>query len=281
MTIFENPFFSIQGQIERIQNVGATLVAAVSGKGVQSNTGNTVVDSVLSKAASNPFGTALAVAVVANPTAALGTAKSAFNSLSPIGKVAAGVSAPIVISAAVANPKIISGVANTPKTLSSFGSDLGTFSKTPSISTFENLVSNNKAISGIIGAGALATIGTGTVGTISTILNTQAVKKNTAASLPQNNLGGTGTTNKYDAKVAEINAESQTQIAKIQSKTASTTGVSAPQQAISSPTPVVAPKKKKKVTKKKKKAPRKPPKKKKKAKTIKRKPTKKKNKGKK
>lgn len=66
MGIFDNPFFSIAGQKERLTNVYETLKAAVTLQGVQSNTGIKPVDVVLSSAASNPYLTAAVVAPLTN-----------------------------------------------------------------------------------------------------------------------------------------------------------------------------------------------------------------------
>lgn len=67
-SIFKNKFFSLAGQKERVTNVVKTVVSAVTLKGVKSNTGNAVVDKVLSSAASNPYVTAgIATAVVKAP----------------------------------------------------------------------------------------------------------------------------------------------------------------------------------------------------------------------
>lgn len=76
---FTNRFFSIAGQRERISNVGQTLKAAVTLRGVQANTGNRTTDTILSAAASNPYLTAFipAAAKVAAGGAAVGSAKVA------------------------------------------------------------------------------------------------------------------------------------------------------------------------------------------------------------
>lgn len=78
MALFQSNFFSFAGQKERLSNVVQTVKAAVTGKGVQSNTGVGAVDKVLSTAASNPFVTA---GVVAAGVSAAGYAPTATGSL--------------------------------------------------------------------------------------------------------------------------------------------------------------------------------------------------------
>ena len=55
---FNNPFFSLAGQKERLMNIPKTIIASVSGQGVTSNTGNKAFDSSLGFVASHPFATA-------------------------------------------------------------------------------------------------------------------------------------------------------------------------------------------------------------------------------
>jgi len=67
-SIFQNKFFSVTGQKERVTNVVKTIASAVTLKGVQSNTGNATADKVLSTLASNPYMTAgIATAVIKAP----------------------------------------------------------------------------------------------------------------------------------------------------------------------------------------------------------------------
>lgn len=93
--IFQNKFLSVAGQKERIANVGNTLKAAVTLRGVQSNTGNKTVDTVLSAAASNPYLTAAPIAaskLIAGKAAVAGSSKTLFSSgaLKTAGLVGAG-----------------------------------------------------------------------------------------------------------------------------------------------------------------------------------------------
>jgi len=77
MAIFANPFFSIQGQAERIKNVGGTLNAAFnpfSKNKVQANVQNQQAKTVLTTLANHPYLTAAPFAVAANPAGALAVA---------------------------------------------------------------------------------------------------------------------------------------------------------------------------------------------------------------
>lgn len=78
---FQNPFFSWAGQKERLSNALSTIKSAVTLQGVTSNTGNKVVDTALSKAASNPYATSGVVATILNPVAAFNTAKTVVSSV--------------------------------------------------------------------------------------------------------------------------------------------------------------------------------------------------------
>lgn len=182
MVTFSNPFFSIAGQKERLANAGNTVLAAITGKGVVSNTGQKQVDAVLGFAASNPFLTAVAGAIAANPSAAAGTLKAGYAALSPGAKVASVVAAPVVVGAVASNPKLITKTAKAPSELASFGSDLGNLLEDPSLSNAAQVVKNSPLISAGIAAGGAALIGGGIAGTIATIQNTKAIKKNTATS---------------------------------------------------------------------------------------------------
>lgn len=172
MSIFNNPFLSVAGQSERLQNVGNTLVSSLTGKGVKSNTGNANVDKVLSAVASNPYTTALAV----TPVNTIKAGGALFSSLPTGGKVAVGIATPIVISASLSNPTLIKSTAELPKTVSQLGgisswNDLKDFGKAhPVVST------------GVIIGGGVA-IGSGVSGLIASAINTSAIKENTQATI--------------------------------------------------------------------------------------------------
>ena len=245
MGIFQNSFFSVAGQLERLTNVKDTLIAAVTGKGVQSNTGIKVVDTALSAAASNPFTTALPVGLIKNPAYLTNAAAAAFKALPTAGKAAVIIGSPIVISAAVANPKIISSAATAPKQLTTFGSNLGALSKDPSLSGLLQVAKQNPLISSaIVGSGLL--VAGGSAGTISTLLNTSAVKKNTAATALSSNPIITQAKEKISSVGVSNVPKSQT----ISSESSNSMAAAAPTAA----SPIKkATKKKKKVAKKKKK----------------------------
>lgn len=279
MSIFQNSFFSWAGQVERLTNVKDTLISAVTGKGVQSNTGIKAVDKVLSAAASNPFTTAAVVAVGVNPSGALAAGKAAFSALPAGGKVAAVVAAPVVVGAVASNPKIVNEVAKAPSALANFGSNTANFAANPSIDSAKKIIQQNPIISGALVAGAAVAAG-GAVATGVNYLNTQAIKQNTKQIVAGDTSGyvpaGTdplelakmldklNSTSKEDVKIAEIQAkalaeqnETQIKIAEIQAK-----ALSSQAQPVAAVTPLAATpikkatvkkKAKKKTTKKKKK----------------------------
>lgn len=63
---FQNKFFSLAGQKERIKNVVGVLKAPFTGGKVQSHTGIKAIDKVLSTAATHPIATAAVTGTVAN-----------------------------------------------------------------------------------------------------------------------------------------------------------------------------------------------------------------------
>lgn len=294
MGIFENSFFSVAGQLERLANVGNTLVAAVTGKGVQSNTGIKVVDQVLSTAASNPFSTAAIAATVVNPAGAVNAVKSVFTALPTSAKVISIVATPVVVGAVVENPKIAVEAAKTPSKLANFGSNASALLANPSVDNLKTLVKENPVIAAGTALAGAAVVGGGlglAANTAATYFNTQSTNKNTQpaeitvpkGSDPMEYMQDwikqqqkAMETNKQDVQIAEIQAKAQKEaneaaieIAKLQVQPVNN-AISTPTAAPLTPSKVVkkTTKKKKKATPKKKK---KATKKKKKAKTIKRK----------
>jgi len=193
MGLFQNDFFSAAGQKERLANVGNTLLAAVGLKkgGVVSNTGIKAADVVLGAAASHPFLTAGAGAVVTNPSGAAAVVKKAvsvagaeFSKLSLGGKAVTVVSTPIVASAVISSPKLQKSIANAPSSLVSFGANLGAVAENPNLETVGNLVKENPALTvGLAGAGLLVggSAVRGVANIVATAQNTAAIKKNTQA----------------------------------------------------------------------------------------------------
>jgi len=176
MALFNQPFLSKAGQKERLQNVGATLKAAVTGKGVQSNTGAKIVDKPLSFLASNPFLTAGAAAVALNPSVALTAVKTA-----PKTTLGVSAAAPILTSAIVSNPKgaskLAGKAAGVTQDLSNFAGNVA------SINSFQDIATTAKE-NPLLTAGVIAGAGLavkGGISAISTAINTGAIKENTNA----------------------------------------------------------------------------------------------------
>ena len=175
--IFKNKFLSTAGQKERLQNVGSTLKAALTGQGVQSNTGVKAVDKVLSAAASNPFTTA----AVVTPANTLGAAKAGFQALSTGGKVATVAAAPVVASVVLTSPDTIKKAASAPRSAAQFGSNVTEFINEPSVERAKDIVRDNPIIAGGAAALGIGALGAGTAGLIGTAINTRATKQNTEA----------------------------------------------------------------------------------------------------
>lgn len=177
---FSNPFFSKAGQVERLKNAGATLKSSITGKGVQSNTGNQTADKILSAAASNPFTTA----AVVTPVNTLGAAKAGFQALSTGGKLATVAAAPVVASVVLTNPQVVGDVAQAPRSAANFAANASEFINNPSLEKAKETFKENPVITGAIGAG-VALVAGGAVGAAvnyaNTRANTKAVKDNTRA----------------------------------------------------------------------------------------------------
>ena len=186
---FNDSFFSVAGQKERLANAGNTLLSAVGikGGGVQSNTGVKVLDSVLSAGASHPFLTAGAVATAINPTGAVagvkavgGVVSAEFSKLSLGAKAVTVVSTPVVASALLSSSTLRSSVASTPSALVNFGSNIGNLADNPSISNLTKIAKDNPLISGLaVATGLVATGGAvrGVAGIIAIAQNTSAIKE--------------------------------------------------------------------------------------------------------
>jgi hypothetical protein len=214
MGLFQNDFFSIAGQKERLGNVVNTLSAAVGikGGGVVSNTGNKTIDSALGAAASHPFVSAAVVATVINPMAAGTVAKKAVSSLaSSFGSASLGqkaavvVAAPVVASALAASPSLRSGLVSAPASLSNFGTNLGSLAENPSLSNLTKIAKENPVIAAAAAAGGLLIAGSAVRGVASiaaTALNTSAVKANTATSSKSNDTVLTSNPELYPSSVA-------------------------------------------------------------------------------
>lgn len=217
MSIFQNSFFSIAGQVERLTNVKNTLVSAITGKGVQANTSNETVNKVLSTVASNPFTSAFVVAGAKNPTALKEATKSGFSSLSGTGKAVVVGGAIAGASAIATNPKLIGSVAEAPKNLSSFASNVTNFASNPSVLSAKEVFSDNPFLTTGAVVGATYIVGKGTSSIISTALNTSAIKENTKAT--EQILNNTSSDNKFTTKIADIEQETQLKLAEMQNNT--------------------------------------------------------------
>jgi len=192
-SIFQNEFFSLAGQAERLSNVGNTLLAAVGIKkgGVQSNTGSKVLDTALSAAASHPFITAGAAAAVVNPAGAGAAIKSAASAVgrefskATLGqKAVAVVSAPVVAGALASSPKLRSAAVEAPSSLASFGGNIGSLAENPTLENLGKLAKENPILTGLAATTGLVAVGAagrGVAQVVATSLNTSAIRESTKA----------------------------------------------------------------------------------------------------
>lgn len=153
-----------------------TVKAAVTGQGVQSNTGVKVVDKVLSTVASNPFAVAAVVATAKVPSALK----------TNIGTVATTVVAtPIISNVIVSNPqgtsRAVGNVLGGTKDLSNYGTNLGVLTKDPSLDNATKLFKENPFLTTATVGAVGYVAGKGVTNLFSSFLNTAATNANTDA----------------------------------------------------------------------------------------------------
>jgi len=188
---------------QKITNVGKALTGTVynvAREVVQVATINTVKlptyqfstpNKVLTSIVQNPAKTALVGTVAAAPKAAVtiaapivskvgSTVSKTFASLKPTTKVAVIAAAPIAVPFVATSKTAQKAIVNYPSQAATFGKDIAKFTDTPTFSNAKNIVTNSPVLSSVAGGAALIAVGAGTAGVITTLANTQAVKKNTA-----------------------------------------------------------------------------------------------------
>lgn len=154
MSIFQNNFFSLEGQKERLQNVANTLKSALTLKGVQSNTGIKPIDTALSNLASNPYLTALGGSILSKPSIATqaikevstGIASTTLNYVKtkPLQTMIGG---SLVAGVLTSNPKIIKDI---PTSSFKVGQDIGNITANPSISGLKDFASKHPFVTGAL-----------------------------------------------------------------------------------------------------------------------------------
>jgi len=190
-------FFTVEEQKKRLTNVIETVKSAVTLQGVSANTGNKAVDTVLSKAASNPYATAAVAATVINPSSALAAVKTAasavgsavtkaFSSLNPLQKVAVVAATPVAASVVVTSKSAQQAILNAPSSLVNFGANIGKAIDNPSLKSVANIAKENPLLTTAVVGGATIAAATGVTGLVSNYLtaaNTRAMVTNTQQTL--------------------------------------------------------------------------------------------------
>lgn len=200
--VFENPFFSISGQVERIKNVGAVLSQSLnpfSKEKPTANVSNTILKSGLEIAASHPILTGLAAGSIISGAAASTLAATSLKT-----KIIGGTAAAIITPAILTSPKALSVSTEVIKNVqpARLGKDIGTVIENPSLENIKNLVTENKASLGVIGGTAAVLGGIAAASTLTTLSNTNAIKENTKAS--QNILVDTSRTDYSQEEIMQI-----------------------------------------------------------------------------
>jgi hypothetical protein len=151
-------------------------------------------------------GAALAPEAVAGT--AVGTAGTAIKSFAlakPILFTATAAGIEVASNVVAAAPTQVASVAlNTPTHLATLGTDIGNTISDPSVSNAAKIFTDNKALVGVAGAAAVIAGGYGAANTLSTIVNTLAVKKNTTATEASANSGSAPITSSGDNRTIQI-----------------------------------------------------------------------------
>jgi hypothetical protein len=165
--------------------------------------------------------------------------------------------APLILGAVARNPTKVVELPN--KYVSSafnFGGNISDLASNPTIEQAKKTFKEDPILTSLTGAAIIGGVGYGASNLIATVANTSAIKKNTAVTTltggsigsSDSSIGDVGT-NKYDVKVAKVNAKAKSDIP-VAAAAAPTTAVATPKKKVKKKKKAT-PKKKKKVTKKK------------------------------
>jgi hypothetical protein len=214
-------------------NVASNLTfGLIKSQPIQANVSNPTLKKGLEFLANQPATVAGIATVIANPTASLSVAKSVasstvkfaqttFNSLNPLTKIGVIASTPIAVGAFSSSSTLRKGAVSLPSSLVQFGTNIGSFADKPSMSSATDIFKANPVLTSAVGLATVGVAGYGASSLVSNYLNTKAVKENTASMLTANTpivATALDSTNKYDVKVAEINAKASEVLAKQETK---------------------------------------------------------------
>lgn len=183
---FVNSFFSIAGQKERVSNVGAVFTSIWQGTGVVASTGSKTLNTILEATATKSgILTAAAIGAVAATPVAISAIGSRLAATSLTTKALATGGALIAVPAVVSNPSLGASAAATalkaPGNLATLGSDVGTFTKSPTVETALDLIRKNRSTLGVLAGAAVIAGGASAIAGINTLASTSATRANTAA----------------------------------------------------------------------------------------------------
>jgi len=176
---------SLISKIARVALKPSVAIGNAISNAIKPGSGKTTSAQLASTTAGKVLGTAIAatgagLAVAAVPAAAaVSVAKSAGSS---IAKTAAA----NPIKTAIAVPIAIGVLSSDPTApikatgqLAQFGSDIGSFTKDPSLESGKEIISNSPLISTALATAGLVTVGKGVLPAIASIENTRAIRENT------------------------------------------------------------------------------------------------------
>lgn len=185
---FTNPFFTLAGQKERFQNVGAVLNIAFNPlrtdkkSTIAASVGGTT-GKVLTTIANHPYATAGVATVIAKPAVAVTLAKQGLAQLTTKQKIVAGAAAlptaQLLISSPKARGAVVTAGSTLPSTLASAGQVTANFIENPSLTTGKEALKNPIIATVAAAATAVGVIKAGAL--VSSALNFRETKKQTAA----------------------------------------------------------------------------------------------------
>jgi len=185
---FNQPFFSVAGQVERLKNVVGVVNAAfnpLSKATVTANVSNPTMKAALETVSNHPYVSAGIIAggvtAIAKPAATLALAKSAIPTTLK-GKVIAAVAAPVVIGVVSKAPvQTAKALIEAPSQLSEFGSGIGQLATKPSLESAKALFKESPILTGAALAAVAVVAGKGIFPAIATARQTEAIQEQTEA----------------------------------------------------------------------------------------------------
>jgi len=167
--------FAVSPSSTTAQNV-ANVVNRTTTEKATTTIKNTVINTAIASAAILTAGTTAGRAAAVKVISTLTPASAA-------GKIAVVAAIPISIGVLSSSEKARTAVIDAPSSLANFGSNVGALIENPNLDNLKTTIKDNPVISSGIVAGTAAIVGFAGANLISNAVNTEAIKKNTEATL--------------------------------------------------------------------------------------------------